>query len=72
MCMIKKGDWSNTVRKNDSWSGKLKNPGNRFFLELAAAAVRAMNGVRDSCGLTYARKSIIGCGMTLDISGRWH
>ena len=31
----KKGDWSDTVRKNGSLSGKLKNPGKRFFLELA-------------------------------------
>ena len=44
----KKGDWSDTVRKNSSWSGKLKNPNKCFFLELAATAVRAVNGMRDS------------------------
>ena len=55
----KKGDWSDIVRKNGSWLGKLNNPGKRFFLEIAATAVRAVNGMRDSCGLTYARKYII-------------
>ena len=68
----KKGDWSDTVRRNGSWSGKLKNPGKRFFLELVAIAVRAMNGMRDSCGLKYARNSMIRCGMALYVSGRWH
>ena len=68
----KKGDWSDIVRKNGSWLGKLNNPGKRFFLEIAATAVRAVNGMRDSCGLTYARKSMIRCGMALDVSGRWH
>ena len=63
----KKGDWSDTVRRNGSCSGKL---GKRFFLELAATAVRAVNGMRDSCGLTYSRKSMIHCGMSLDVSGR--
>ena len=49
----KKGDWSDTVRKNGSLSGKLKNPGKRFFLELAKKiAVRAVNGLSDSCDLT--------------------
>ena len=66
----KEGDWSDTVRKNGSWSGKLKSPGKRFFLELTAIAVRAVNGMRDSCGLTYARKSMIRCGLALYVSGR--
>ena len=60
-----KGDWSDTVRKIGSWSGKLKNPGKRFFLELAATAVRAVNGMRDSYDLTYARESITRCGIAL-------
>ena len=68
----KKGDWSDTVRKNGSWSGKLKNPGKPLLLKLAVTAVRAVNGMRDSCGLTYYRKSMIRCDMALDISGRWH
>jgi hypothetical protein len=29
----------NNVRKEGSWSGKLKNPGKRFFLELARDSV---------------------------------
>lgn len=72
MRMIQAGEWSESVRANGSWSGKLKNPGKRFFLELAAKAVRAVNEQRDSTGLTYARKAMIRCGMALDVSGRWH
>jgi hypothetical protein len=70
--MIKNGDWSDTVRMNGSWSGKLKNPGKCFLLELTARTVRAVNAMRDSCGLTYARKAMIRCGMALDVGGRWH
>ena len=55
-----------------AWSGKLKNPGKRFFLELAAKSVRAVNSMRDVYGLFYARKAIIRCGMVRDVSGRWH
>ena len=68
----KKGDWSDTGRKYGYWSGNLENPGKRFFLELAATAVRAVNGMRDSCGLTHALKSIFHCVMALNASGRWH
>ena len=41
---------------NGAWSGKLKNPGKRFFLELAAEAVRKINEMRDAAGISYARK----------------
>ena len=66
----KKGDWSDTVHKNGSCSGKRKKPGKRFFLELAATVVRAVNAMRDSSGLIYTLKSMIRCGMAFYVSGR--
>jgi len=42
-----------------------------FFLKFAAAVVRDVNGMRDSDGLTYARKAMIRCGMALDLNGQW-
>ncbi len=71
MRFIRDGGWD-TVRSDGVWSGKLKNPGKRFFLELAAKSVHAVNGMRDRFGLTYARKAMIRCGMALDVCGRWH
>lgn len=70
--MINAGEWSNGVRSDGAWSGKLLNPGKRFFLELAAKAVRQINEMRDSNGLTYARKAMIRCGLSLDVNGQWH
>ncbi|ETM02331.1 hypothetical protein L917_01187, partial [Phytophthora nicotianae] len=40
---IRDNRWQNKIRKDDSWSGKLQNPGKRFFLQLAADAVKAVN-----------------------------
>ena len=33
--------------------------------------MRAINNQRDSNGLTYARKSMIMCGMAKDVDGVW-
>jgi DDE superfamily endonuclease len=62
---IKKGMWQDV-------SGAIKNPGKRFFLKLAATAVQEVNSCRDSQGLTYARKAMIRCGLSLDVTGQWH
>ncbi|KAL0229044.1 hypothetical protein GEMRC1_013664 [Eukaryota sp. GEM-RC1] len=53
-------------------SGKLPNPGKRYFLELAAEAVRRVNLLKDRNGLSYARKAMIRCGMGLDNTGIWN
>lgn len=59
--LIGEESWSNTLRADGSWSGKLKNPGKRFFLELAAKAVEEVNKQRD-----------IKCGLSKDaVSGLW-
>ena len=52
-------------------SGKLPNPGKRFFLKLAATVVRDVNKMRDDNGISYARKAMLRCGLSLDISGEW-
>ena len=71
MEMICENQWSNGVCRDGAWSGKLQNPGKRFFLQLPADAVRDVNVQRDSNGLTYARKAMIRCGLALDVTGEW-
>ena len=53
-------------------SGAIKNPEKRFFLKLVATAVQEVNNCRDSQGLTFARKAMIRCGLSLDVTGQWH
>lgn len=55
-----------------STSGALRNPGKHFFLKLAASSVRKVNAMRDKKGMTYARKAMIRCGLSLDTNGLWH
>ncbi|RHY89932.1 hypothetical protein DYB35_004602 [Aphanomyces astaci] len=70
--LIQSNEWSNNVRVDGGWSGKLKNSGKTYFLQLAADCVRAVNSMRDNAGLTYARKAMIRCGLSLDVTGFWH
>lgn len=53
-------------------SGMLKNPGKRFFLELAVAAVKDVNEQRDQRGINFARKAMIRTGLARNILGGWH
>ncbi len=39
---------------------------------MTTEAVRRVNEQRDQTGLTYARKTMICCGLSLDIIGEWH
>jgi DDE superfamily endonuclease len=61
---VKKGDWKNE-------SGKISNPGKRYFLQLATDAIRTVKIARDTNGVHYARKAMIRCGMGLDLCGEW-
>ncbi|RHY02925.1 hypothetical protein DYB36_008092 [Aphanomyces astaci] len=70
--LIQSNEWSNNVRVEGGWSGKLKNSGKTYFLQLAADCVRAVNSMRDNAGLTYARKAMIRCGLSLDVTGFWY
>jgi len=66
---IRNGDWQQTA--DGKGSGKLRNPGKRFFLQLAADAVRAVNAQKDSNGVSYARKAMVMTGMSLNYNGLW-
>ncbi|KAE8966437.1 hypothetical protein PR001_g28407, partial [Phytophthora rubi] len=69
--LIEDNEWQNKVRKDGSYSGKLKNPGKRFFLDLAATAVKEVNAKRDQNGINYARKAMMRCGLSLSVDGTW-
>lgn len=58
-------------RDGKGGSGHHENPGKHFFLKLAAKALHKARSRRDSNGLTYARKSMIICGLSLDTDGVW-
>jgi hypothetical protein len=62
---IRDGNWADV-------SGSIRNPGKTFFLKLAAESVRRVNAMKDSNGIGYARKAMIRCGLSLDITGEWH
>ncbi|MEM7298840.1 MAG: hypothetical protein AAF391_11305, partial [Bacteroidota bacterium] len=66
---INEGQWQDGV--DGQGSGRLPNPGKRFFLKLAADSVREVNGMRDANGLSYARKAMIMTGMSLSVNGTW-
>ena len=57
--LIATDQFSNKKRSDGQWSGKLKNPGKRYFLELAQKAVEEVNSQRDENGMSYARKAPI-------------
>ena len=69
---IKDGKWKDGGRVDGQSSGALENPGKTFFLKLAAEAVRRVNLQRDKNGVSFARKAMIRCGLSLDITGQWH
>jgi hypothetical protein len=41
--LIQTNAWQNTARADGQWSGKLTNPGKRFFLQLTADIVEDVN-----------------------------
>ena len=69
--LIEGDQWKNNIRVDGSWSGKLKNPGKSFFLKLAADSVRDVNRQTDVNGMNFARKAMIRCGLSLNVSGEW-
>ena len=65
--MIKGKEWQGN--REDGPSGKLKNPGKKWFLKLAADSVEAVNRQTDRNGVNYARKAMIRCGLSRDVTG---
>ena len=70
--LIVANTWQNTPRTDGQWSGKLINPGKRFFLQLAADSVEDVNREVDCDHISYARKAMIRSGMSLAIDGTWN
>lgn len=52
-------------------SGKIPNPGKRFFLKLAADVTKEVNQMKDRNGISYARKAMMMTGLSLGMDGRW-
>ena len=68
MEMIRNGSW----REGKKGSGKLCNPGKQYFLQLADECISAVNKKRDKeLGISYARKSMIRCGLSKNVDGIW-
>jgi DDE superfamily endonuclease len=61
--MIKEGNWKDGAKS----SGKLVNPGKRYFLQLPADCVKAVNSMKGQNGLSWARKAMIRCGLSLGL-----
>ena len=49
----------------------IAKPWKGVFLRLSSEAVADVNVHRDVDGLSYARKSMIICGMALNTNGKW-
>jgi hypothetical protein len=60
---IKDGQWA-------SGSGALQYPGQTFLFPLAAMTVQRVSAMRDANGIGYARKAMIRCGLSLDVTGQ--
>ncbi len=69
--MMRANKWQDKVRSDRSWSGQLPNPGKKYFLNLAAESLRAVNAQRDEKFINFARKAMIRCGLSKDIDGHW-
>ena len=69
--LIATSAWQNTPRGDGQWSGKLPNPGKRFFLHLAADSVEDVNREVDCDNISFACKAMIRYGMTLGVDCIW-
>ncbi|OWY97963.1 hypothetical protein PHMEG_00031387 [Phytophthora megakarya] len=67
MDAIRNGDWK--TETSSSW--KLANPGKKFYLELAARCIRLVNLEKDKNGDSWAKNSMIQCGLDVSRDGVW-
>jgi DDE superfamily endonuclease len=65
--MIKDGRWKDERNSSE----KLINPGKRYFLQLATNCVKAVNSMSAASGLSWSRKAMIRCGLSLGLNGEW-
>jgi hypothetical protein len=52
-------------------SGKIRNPGKYFILKLMGKVLKEANSKTDANGMNFARKSMIGCSLSLNVEGKW-
>ena len=52
-------------------SGKILNPGNPYFMNLAVECVSEVNASIDHDGIPSVRKAMITCGLALNTNGCW-
>lgn len=64
---VKNGVWKD--RDHYKVSGRLVNPGKRLFLQFPFASVKTVNSMKNSKGISYARKEMVATGMLLGYDG---
>ena len=69
--MIRNKEYQTSAGGKRQGSGKLKNPGKTYFLQLAADCVKQVNKMRDEHGQRYTRKAMVICGLSKDYDGVW-
>jgi hypothetical protein len=52
-------------------SGKIRNPGKSFILQLLSKVLTELNEKKDKNGMSWAQKAMVGCGLGLDRDGKW-
>lgn len=58
-------------RDSEGGSGKVENPGKHYFLKLTAQALHDARSKKDKDGFSFARKSMMMCGLSLGPDGVW-
>ena len=53
------------------YSANIQNPGEEFFLKLAAHSVRVENQTRENKCIYFARKALLQCGLGLNYNIFW-
>jgi hypothetical protein len=52
-------------------SGKIRNPGKSFILQLLSKVLTELNEKKDKNGMSWAQKAMVGCGLGLNRDGKW-
>ena len=66
--LIQQNAWQNNPYGDGRRSEKLTNPNKRFFLQLGVDAIEDVNRLVDFDNMSYARKTMIRCGLALGIA----
>lgn len=63
---------NNIFTAGEKTSGKLKNPGKKYFLTLLNTVMETVNRMRTEDNLSYIRMSLIMCGLVKDLNRMRH